>query len=162
MSDPDPDVRARIDARVAEVRRAAESKGRGFRIVEESATEVVYETQKVGRGFVWRQFAVSADGEHQIDGDEARRRARRRSAPSETKRRAAEERWIGNHSDLIEALRDAGHVPHFRTNWHEGEGGAAYGTTMTCDRCGSKYQGLPLRRWWGLSPRRPCDGAWDE
>ena len=53
------DARARIDAQVDELRAEADSKGWGFRIVSESATEVVCDIRDAQN--VWRLFSVTAD-----------------------------------------------------------------------------------------------------
>ena len=55
------DDRRKIDARVNELRLATESDGWNFRIVDESAIEVVYETRRPGG--TWRRVSVRADGE---------------------------------------------------------------------------------------------------
>jgi hypothetical protein len=64
-----------------------------------------------------------------------------------------EENFLLIHRDLIESLREAGHVPSTRTVETE------YGKTapkLYCSRCGKGWPGAAFHRFFGLSPRREC------
>jgi hypothetical protein len=68
----------------------------------------------------------------------------------------AEARWVREQKSLIAALEEGGHHLSFATTWLKSEGGGGWATNMYCVQCGAEYKGVLLKRWWGLSPRRPC------
>ncbi len=68
-----------------------------------------------------------------------------------------EEQWRAKRSDLIEALKADGHSLTFTNTWRRrDEYGPEWVTTMACEECDTRYRGSLARRWWGLSPKRPC------
>lgn len=63
-----------------------------------------------------------------------------------------EENFLLIHHELIESLRESGHVPSTRTVETE------YGNNLKlyCARCARAWPGTVFHRFFGLSPRREC------
>ncbi len=57
------DKRARIDARVAELRQEAEAQGLEFQILEETRNRVVCQTRQPVPGYAWSKFSVRLVGD---------------------------------------------------------------------------------------------------
>jgi hypothetical protein len=94
----------------------------------------------------------------------ARRDRRRRAAHrhyqheqgQEAERLANEGRFRDRHAELIETLPVVGHQPEITTGSPWDPRVPGWETSMRCAKCGLRFRGRVLSRWFGLSPRRPC------
>jgi hypothetical protein len=62
------------------------------------------------------------------------------------------------HRGVIKDLRGSGHSPQVYTVKVKGEDGSitAQGH-LKCSTCGKEWKGWVINRFWGLTPRKPCD-----
>lgn len=131
MSESDPDVRAKIDARVAELRAASEAEGWEFEIVEETPTFVTYETRP-SKGKAWRRVGVSVgdDDAVQVAEDLPESLAAYSQRRYKERKDRYKARWFARHSGRIASLDEDGHSLIFRVRHDK-----SFSMVIRCERC---------------------------